>query len=73
MRAPGSGDRGLCKARYQISVILGSSPSLLPGEYLVAELGRRPVDQLPAILTAGVAVLVSPGRGDHKAQAQLGI
>ena len=45
----------------------------LPGEYLVAELGWRPVYQLPTVLTAGVAVLVSPGGSDHKAQAQLGI
>ena len=44
-----------------------------PGEYLVAELGRRPVNQLPTVLTAGVTVLVSPGGSDHKAQAQLGI
>ena len=73
MRAPGSEGRGLCKSRCQISVILGSSSSLLPGEYLVAELGGRPVDQLPAILTAGVTVLVCPGGSDHKAQAQLGI
>ena len=70
MPAPGSEDRDLCKSGLSRSGLL---LLLLPGEYLVAELGRRPVDQLPAILAAGVAVLVSPGRGDHKAQAQLGI
>ena len=45
----------------------------IPGEDLVAELCCRPVDQLPTVLAAGVGGLVSPGGGDHKAEAQLGV
>ena len=45
----------------------------IPGEDLVAELCCRPVDQLPAVLTAGVGGLVSPGGSDHEAEAQLGV
>ena len=44
-----------------------------PGEDLIAELCCRPVDQLPTVLAAGVGGLVSPGGGDHKAEAQLGV
>ena len=71
MPVPGWEDTDLCNSVSQSS---GSEILLLlPGEYLVAELGRRPVNQLPTVLTAGVTVLVSPGGSDHKAQAQLGI
>ena len=72
MPAPVWGDRDLCNSSCQPSRPVISTPRL-PGEYLVAELGWRPVNQLPTILTAGVAVLVSPGGSDHKAQPQLGI
>ena len=44
-----------------------------PGEYLVAELGGRPVHQLPAVGTARVGCLVRPGGSDHKAEAQVGV